>query len=73
MIIHNSPYFDHADGLDIMIMDDPSEDGREVYYRMPGYPFIFAFGIPKIFEHSMFTTIQLAKANAQEYAEVLFK
>ena len=71
MKIYNSPYFDHADGLDIMIMDDPSEDGREVYYRMPGYPYIFAFGLPS--SETMFTTIQLAKANAMEYAEVLFK
>lgn len=73
MKIYNSPYFDHADGLDIMIMDDPSEEGREVYYRKPGYPYIFAFGLPKSFEMTMFTTIQLAKANASEYAEVLFK
>lgn len=71
MKIFNSPYFDHADGLDIMIMDDPSEDGREIYYRMPGYPYIFAFGIPS--SETTFTTIQLAKANAMEYAEVLFK
>ena len=71
MIIYNSPYFDHADGLDIMIMDDPSEDGREIYYRMPGYPYIFAFGLPV--SVTMFTTIQLAKSNASEYAEVLFK
>ncbi len=71
MKVYNSPYFDHADGLDFMIMDDPSEDGREVYYRMPGYPYIFAFGVPV--SETMFTTIQLAKANAMEYAEVLFK
>lgn len=73
MKIYNGPYFDYADGLEIMIMDDPSEDGREVYYRMEGYPFIFAFGLPKNFEFSFLTTIQLAKANASEYAEVLFK
>lgn len=70
MKIYNSPYFDHADGLDIMIMEDPSEDGREVYYRMAGYPYIFAFGLPK--SASMFKTIQYAKANASVYAEVLF-
>ena len=70
MKVYNSPYFDHADGLDIMIMDDPSEDGREVYYRMPGYPYIFAFGLPN--DVAMYTTIQYAKANASTYAEVLF-
>lgn len=72
MKIYNSPYFDHADGLDIMIMDDPSEDSREIYYRMAGYPYIYACSIPKKYEFSMFTTIKLAKANASEYAEVLF-
>lgn len=71
MKIYNSPYFDHSDGLDIMIMDDPSEDGKEVYYRMPGYPYIFAFGLPKV--HPMFEVIQIAKCNAERYAEVLFK
>ena len=70
MKIYNSPYFDHTDGLDIMIMDDPSEDGREVYYRMAGYPFVFAFGLPKT--HTMFDVIHYAKANASTYAEVLF-
>ena len=71
MKIYNSFYLDHADGLDIMIMDDPSEDGREIYYRMAGYPYIFAFGLSN--DVSMFTTIQLAKANASEYVEILFK
>lgn len=70
MKIYNSPYFDHADGLDIMIMDDPSEDSREIYYRMAGYPYIFAFGLPSA--ETMFNTIHLAKANASEFAEVLF-
>jgi len=72
MKIYQSPYFDHSDGLDIMIMDDPSEDGWEVYYRMAGYPYIFAFGLPKKHTMSMFTVISLAKANASEYVEVLF-
>ena len=71
MKIYNSPYFDHSDGLDIMIMDDPSEDGREVYYRMPGYPYIFAFGLPK--ERTMSEVIQTAKCKAEFYAEVLFE
>ena len=71
MKIYNSPYFDHADGVDIMIMDDPSGDEKEVYYRMPGYPFIYAFGLVK--EDKMFNVIQIAKANAMNYAEVLFK
>ena len=70
MKIYKSPYFDHADGLDIMIMDDPSEDGREVYYRMAGYPFIFAFGLPK--RCSMSEVIRFAKANVDVYSEVLF-
>ena len=73
MKIYQSPYFDHADGLDIMIMDDPSMDGREVYYRMPGYPYIFAFGLPASETMTMGLTINLAKANASEYAGVLFK
>lgn len=72
MKIYNSPYFDHADGLDIMIMDDPSEDSREIYYRMAGYPYIFAFGLPKTKDVSMYKTILFAKANACIYAEVLF-
>lgn len=71
MKIYQSPYFDHSDGLDIMIMDDPSEDGREVYYRMPGYPYIFAFGLPVSI--GMMAAIQIAKLNAVKYAEVLFK
>ena len=71
MKIYNSPYFDHADGLDIMIMDDPSEDSKEVYYRMPGYPYIFAFGLHK--SYTMFVVIQTAKCRAKYYAEVLFK
>ena len=71
MKIYTSPYFDHADGLDIMIMIDPSEDCLEVYYRMPGYPYIFAFGLPKVF--TMSNVIQIAKCKAIDYAEVLFK
>ena len=71
MKIYNSQYFDHADGLDIMIMYDPSEDCREIYYRMPGYPYIFAFGLPNV--HTMFEVIQIAKCNADRYAEALFK
>lgn len=71
MKIYNSPYFDHSDGLDIMIMDDPSEYGKEVYYRMPGYPFIFAFGLSN--DVPMSTIVHHARANASVYAEVLFK
>ena len=70
MKIYNSPYFDYSDGLEIMIMDDPSDDGKEVYYRMAGYPFIFAFGIPR--GYSMSKVIHIAKCNAETYAEVLF-
>ena len=71
MKIYNSPYFDYWDGLEIMIMDDPSEDGREVYYRMAGYPFIFAFGLSK--SVPMSSVIRFARANVDVYAEVLFK
>ena len=70
MKLYNSPYFDYSDGLQIMIMDEPSGDGWEVYYRAPGYPFIFAFGLPKV--HTFFDAIQVAKCNAERYAEVLF-
>lgn len=66
------PYFDHVDGVDIMIMDDPSEDGREVYYRIAGSPFVFAFGLAKSTVKSMIETIQIAKANVEDYVEVLF-
>ena len=71
MKIYEYPYFDHADGLDIMIMLDPSEDELEVYYRMPGSPFIYAFGLPS-WQNSMSEVIEIAKCNAQDYAEVLF-
>ena len=71
MKIYNSPYYDYASGLNIMILDDPSEDGREVYYRKPGYPYIFAFGLSRSVD--MFTTIQYARANASVYLEVLFR
>lgn len=71
MTIYPSPYFDNADGVMIMIMDDPSEDSREVYYRIPGYAYTFAFALPH--SETMFNTIQTAICNASDYAEVLFK
>lgn len=71
MKIYNSPYFDISEGVQIMIMSDPSDDGYEVYYRMAGYPFIFAFGLPKV--HTFFEVIQIAKCNVDNYVEVLFK
>ena len=71
MKIFASPYFDMEDGIQIMIMDDPSEDSREVYYRIPGYPYVFAYGLPA--SYSMFDCIHIAKCNASNYVEDLFK
>ena len=66
-----TPSFYLEDGVQIMIMDDPSMDGREVYYRIPGYPFIFAYGLPNCY--SLAQCVRIARYNASTYAEDLFK
>lgn len=67
-----NPYFDYVDGVEIMIMDDPSDDSREVYYRIAGSPFVFAFGLGKTSDMTMDKTIWIAKANVDNYMGVLF-
>ena len=71
MKIYPSPYIESDKSIQIMIMDDPSGDGREVYYRLSGYPFIFAFELPV--KYTMGEVIWYARANSDYYAEVLFK
>lgn len=70
MKMFSSPHFDFEDGVQIMILDDPSQDSREVYYRIPGYPFVYAYGLPA--SYSRDTVIRIAKCNASNYAEDLF-
>lgn len=71
MKIYPSPYIETDKSMQIMIMDDPSGDGKEVYYRIAGWPFVFAFGLPS--KYSMFEVIHYARCNADYYSEVLFK
>ena len=71
MKVYQSPYIESTKSLQIMIMDDPSGDGHEVYYRLSGYPFIFAFELPVYL--TLNEVIVYARANSEYYSEVLFK
>ena len=65
-------YFDYVDGVQIMIMRDPSDDEWEVYYRIAGWQFIYGFGISTR-TNSLLSAKILARQNAEQYAEVLFQ
>ena len=70
MKVYACPYTENLGDIRIMIMDDPDCGGREVYYRIPEYPYVFAFGLPH--GTTMFDCIHIARGNAERYAEVLF-
>jgi len=50
----------------IMICMDA--DSWEVYYKKPGYPFIFAFGVPS--DHLPDDVFEMAIANMDDYSDL---
>lgn len=64
-----NPIFFGTDSVNIMVIHD--WDSFDVYYQIAGWPFIFAFGIPD--KEGFYRARELAIANIDNYAEVLFK
>ena len=53
---------------DLTIMLYPAEDSIEVYYRKPGYAFMFAFGLSKGLTTS--DVMEIAKKAAYAYSDM---
>ena len=56
-----------VEGLTAMIHFVPGE-GWDVYYKKPGYPFVYAFGLPAV--HTSAQAFDVAQLNADRFLDL---
>ena len=60
-------YTTKCDGTTIMVCF-VEDEGWEIYYKRPMYPFMFAFGLPEV--HTITEVFDIAKANIVHYEDL---